>query len=274
MDLYFATGDVFDAEIECVPENVLAEKDRREYSAKICDIQSQPNALVTDEEKFCHKQAADLAYKNKNFKLAIELYETYLREMRPSGGTLRDVLESVIRSYMALEDLKNAERYCEQLIKVGHAQNVLLLRIELAVMKNDWSNQTGSLICQVIEIHPWLDRLWLHLAQWYRTRNDLEKEYWCLEKASQTESSQNIANIQNLMDDNTLDSELKEQIRLKILQNISVPKQVRKVEQVDFVDLGSSVQIREQEEKMKNINTSFEDSEYLIRMFENKWFSI
>ena len=48
--------------------------------------------------------------------------------MRPSGGTLRDVLESVIRSYMALEDLKNAERYCEQLIKVGHAQNVLLLR--------------------------------------------------------------------------------------------------------------------------------------------------
>ena len=141
-------------------------------------------------------------------------------------------------------------------------------------MKNDWSNQTGSLICQVIEIHPWLDRLWLHLAQWYRTRNDLEKEYWCLEKASQTESSQNIANIQNLMDDNTLDSELKEQIRLKILQNISVPKQVRKVEQVDFVDLGSSVQIREQEEKMKNINTSFEDSECLIRMFENKWFSI
>ena len=93
MDLYFATGDVFDAEIECVPENVLAEKDRREYSAKICDIQSQPNALVTDEEKFCYKQAADLAYKNKNFKLAIELYETYLRCFNPLTNTIQIYLQ-------------------------------------------------------------------------------------------------------------------------------------------------------------------------------------
>merc|ERR1712098_371385 len=119
----------------------------------------------------------------------------------------------------------------------------------------------------------WLDRLWLLLAQWYRTW-DTVKEYWCLQKASQTESSQNIANIQSLMDKNSLDSDTKELIRLKILQNISVPRQARKVEQGDFIDLGSSVQTREQEEQMNRIKTSCEDSEYLIKMFENKWFTL
>ena len=78
MDQYFATGDVFDAEEERLPENVVAEKQRREYSAKICEIQWQPDDSVGQGD-FSYKQTADLAYKNKNFNLAIEMYEKFLR---------------------------------------------------------------------------------------------------------------------------------------------------------------------------------------------------
>ena len=44
------------------------------------------------------------------------------------GGVVRDVLESLTRSYMELGDLTRARETYEKLVKVGHLQNVLLLR--------------------------------------------------------------------------------------------------------------------------------------------------
>ena len=43
------------------------------------------------------------------------------------GGVVRDVLESLTRSYMELGDPRARETY-EKLVKVGHLQNVLLVR--------------------------------------------------------------------------------------------------------------------------------------------------
>ena len=43
------------------------------------------------------------------------------------GGVVRDVLESLTRSYMELGDPRAREIY-EKLVKVGHLQNVLLVR--------------------------------------------------------------------------------------------------------------------------------------------------
>ena len=44
------------------------------------------------------------------------------------GGIVRDVLESLTRSYIELGDLTRAREAYEKLVKVGHLQNVLLVR--------------------------------------------------------------------------------------------------------------------------------------------------
>ena len=130
------------------------------------------------------------------------------------------------------------------------------------------------MICQLLNIHPWLDRLWLLLGQWYRVNRDDSKEYWCLEKASQTEESVNIPDISSLKDENKLDSDTKAQIAGKVLKNISVPKQVRSNLNQEFVDLGSSVKLKEQEDKLNNMTISSEDDcDTIIEKFEQKWFS-
>ena len=44
------------------------------------------------------------------------------------GGLVRDVLESLTRSYMESGDLTRARETYQKLVKVGHPQNVLLVR--------------------------------------------------------------------------------------------------------------------------------------------------
>ena len=80
----------------------------------------------------------------------------------------------------------------------------IVLRLEIAKRRNDWSTETMSLLCQLIELHPWLDRLWLELANWFRRRKEVAKEFWCLERATQTENSSNISDIQKLKQENTV----------------------------------------------------------------------
>ena len=46
-----------------------------------------------------------------------------------TGGNLRDVLESLVRCHLALNDFDKADAVCKKLVKVGHVQNVLLLRL-------------------------------------------------------------------------------------------------------------------------------------------------
>ena len=128
MDL--TVGDVFDAETDTVPEDVAAAIDRRNYQAKYCEIQVNSAKLTSSKDNNSNKLAGDLAYFTKNYKTAISHYEEYLRNCRSEGGvgTLRDVLEGVARCYIALGDDTNAAIYCDKLIKIGHAQNVLRLR--------------------------------------------------------------------------------------------------------------------------------------------------
>ena len=268
-------GDIFDAENETVPENQKAEENRRSYATKSCEIQTRAEKLLSEEDNYSFKLAGDLAYLNKDYSSAIDFYNKYLENTKSEGGgTVRDVLESVTRSYICLRDFKNAQIYCDKLLKVGHLVNVLQLRIELARSQDDWSQQTGSLICQLLDIHPWLDRLWLLLGEWYRVNNDHNKEYWCLEKASQTEESVNIADINCLKAENKLNSDLKTQIAEKVLKNISVPRQARSNQNAEFVDLGSSVKLKEQEDKLNNMTSiSEEDCDKIIEIFEHKWFS-
>lgn len=131
-----------------------------------------------------------------------------------------------------------------------------------------------SLLCQLIELHPWLDRLWLQLATWYRRRKEVAKEYWCLERATQTENSCNIPDIEQLKAGNALDSESKNVISVKISESLRVNKHTRKADPDgdDFVDLGSSAKTKEREQTMDNMRASEDDCEDVIKRFENRWF--
>ena len=146
----------------------------------------------------------------------------------------------------------------------------------MARMRNDWSLETGSIICQLIEIHPWLDRLWLLLAEYYRNNSQFPQEYWCLVKAENTESSVNISDVHQFKDQNPLSPDIKLQINTKVLQNISIPKQNRKNAESDFVDLGSSLNMKEHEEAMAKIKltSSEQNCDIIVQNFEKKWFAI
>ena len=150
----------------------------------------------------------------------------------------------------------------------------IVLRLKIAKRRNDWSTETMSLLCQLIELHPWLDRLWLELANWFRRRKEVAKEFWCLERATQTENSSNISDIQKLKQENTLDSESKNVIAGKISESLRVPKQTKNVDpdSDDFVDLGSSLKTKERDQNMDKVRASEEECEQVIKRFENRWF--
>ena len=63
--------------------------------------------------------------------MAIEMMDFFLfrASTAETGGTLRDVLDSLVRCHLALEDFDEADAVCRKLIKVGHVQNVLMLRL-------------------------------------------------------------------------------------------------------------------------------------------------
>ena len=153
---------------------------------------------------------------------------------------------------------------------------VVVSRLEIARRRRDWSTEAMSLLCQLIELHPWLDRLWLELAGWFRSRQEVTKEFWCLERATQTENSSNIPDIEKLKQENSLDSESKNVIACKISDSLRVPKQTRKGDPDcdDFVDLGSSLKTKEREQKMDSVKACEEDCEEFIKRFENRWFDL
>ena len=151
------------------------------------------------------------------------------------------------------------------------------VRVEVARRRADWSRGTGAQLCQLLELHPWLDTLWLQLAEFYRRGGGggAEQELWCLERAAQTETSDNVPDIETLISHNKLAAEVKLEIRRKVQDHISIPKHARNKDvDADFVDLGSSIKTKEREEQMDKISAKEDDSEDIIQRFEQKWFMI
>ena len=146
----------------------------------------------------------------------------------------------------------------------------MIIRVEFAVSVDDWSITTGSLLCQLIDIHPWLDRYWLLLAQFYRNKQQWTNEYWCLERASHTEASFNILDIKELKSRNSLDQQAKVKIFERVKAETSIPRQ-QKVDQ-DFVDIGSSANTKEKEKKLESMQISHDSCDLIITNFERKWF--
>ena len=189
---------------------------------------------------------------------------------------MRDVLESLTRSYLALGEGALAQATCARLVKVGHLQNVLLLRVELARSLGDTSSdQLGAWLCHLLDIHSGSDRLWLYLADWYRARRCPSREFSCLERAESTERSVNTAaRLQQLKEDCQLEEEIKRQISSRLASDSKrrAPGETASAEgSEDFVDLGSSIQRREKEENLDSVTLSSEDDANTIKHFEARW---
>ena len=75
-------GDIFDAENETVPENQTAAENRSCYNAKICKIQTKAENLWSNEDYYSFKLAGDLAYLNRNYSGAVDLYKIYLENTK------------------------------------------------------------------------------------------------------------------------------------------------------------------------------------------------
>ena len=203
----------------------------------------------------------------------------------------RDVLESLTRSYLALGDSAMAQSTCSRLEKVGHLQNVLLLRqvggqdkvhrtnvllsrLELARSEKDTSSQQlGALLCNLLEIHPSSDRLWLYLADWYRARNCPRQEFYCLERAAACERSHSVPQLERLRQECDLEDGTKSEIssRLKNENKRKPTSEKQDASTEDFVDLGSSIKTREKEENLDKVKLDCEDDVNTIEMFEAKW---
>jgi len=278
----FPSYDIFQDESQAEEEDVerLAVKQREAYRVKSCSPQLDPAALVSSSDCVSLKFAGDLSYSQKDFSQATRFYEQFLRSTTSeSGGLVRDVLESLARSYLAAGDLGSAQSACSRLQKVGHLQNVLLLRVQLARrtgdcsdQPGDCSDQVGACLCNLLDLHPNCDRLWLELAEWFRARGSPSQQFWCLEKASSCEKSDNIPDVTQLKENCKLEAELKSRISSR-LRNESRSKPNDVVVSEDFVDLGSSIKTKEREEDLSNVKLDIGDDIKTIKLFESRWFN-
>ena len=85
--------------------------------------------FIADEDKYSLKLAGDLAYLQQDYSSALDYYTEYLSHTTSeTGGTIRDVCESVVRCHHSLGNTGETQQSLEKLISVGHASNVLQLR--------------------------------------------------------------------------------------------------------------------------------------------------
>ena len=148
-----------------------------------------------------------------------------------------------------------------------------LSRLEIARSGNDTSSQQlGALLCNLLDIPPGSDRLWLYLAAWYRARRSPRQEFYCLERAAATERSLNIPQIERLGQECDLEDETKSRISSRLKnENKRRPNVEMTAENGDFVDLGSSIKTKEKEENLDKVKIDCEDDINTVEMFEAKW---
>lgn len=270
----FPSCDIFESEGETEKEDQqsLMMKERAGYTVRSCLPCVHPAALVS-QESISLKFAGDLAYSQRAYSEAVQYYEKYLRNSTSQGGGIvRDVLESLTRSYMESGDLSRARETYERLVKVGHLQNVLLVRIDLARKTGDNSEEVGATLCHLLEINLSSHRLWLYLADWYRGRGCFLQEFWCIERASNTENSRSVPGLDLLRSSCPLEAETKSEISSRFRYENKRNPNFETSSTEDFVDLGSSIKTKEKEADLNKAQLGPGDDADTIKKFEAKWF--
>ena len=145
--------------------------------------------------------------------------------------------------------------------------------MDLARRAEDYSEEVGATLCNLLEIHPNSDRLWLHLADWYKGRKCFLQEFWCVERASINENSCNVPGLDLRRSSCKLEAERKSEISSRFRNENKRKHNVETSSAEDFVDLGSSIKTKEKEADLDKVQLDGGDDADTIKKFEAKWFN-
>ena len=138
----------------------------------------------------------------------------------------------------------------------------------------DHSEEVGATLCNLLEIHSSSDRLWLYLADWYKGRGCYLQEFWCVERASNTEhSGGNVPGLDLLRNSCQLEAAMKTEISSRCRNEHKRKANVETASAEDFVDLGSSIKTKEKEADLNKAQLDAGDDADTILKFEVKWFN-
>ena len=111
------------------------------------------------------------------------------------------------------------------------------------------------------------------MADWYRGRGGFLQEFWCIERASNTENSRSLPGLDLLRNSCPLETEIKSEISSRFrYENKRNPNVETSSTEEDFVDLGSSIKTKEKEADLNKAQRGTGDDADTIKKFEAKWF--
>lgn len=263
----FPSADVFEDDSGNCPRSNSNDFHRKTYKARICPSSFDSFKFSSDRDGL--KMKADLSYYQKDYEKALSLYLKLYEDECNSQSYRRDLTECIARTYSSLGNDEKAIEYWK-IIKKGWASHddmklaSLQLRLDIATKLGEMSDEVGYCLCQVIETHPTLARYWLMLADWYISRGESIKEYWSMSKAKAVNNLEGTYHSlsKNIIDDrlsiHSIDRSLKKKIDDYILAEVKGISVVDE-ESKEFVDLGTSVRMKQTEEALLK---STEDAEY------------
>ncbi|XP_030046070.1 uncharacterized protein C8orf76 homolog [Microcaecilia unicolor] len=144
------------------------------YTAKVCapqwfcrEIRSEDYAEVLTTKKF----SGDLAYRQQNFKKALQEYSSCLLLLPVSNTAMkRDVQESQARCLLHLgrheEALGIAQKLRNRVMNIDHLTAVLNLQIAIHSSLSKWQKAI-SCLQQLVSLHPFNPSHWKKLAEAY-----------------------------------------------------------------------------------------------------------
>jgi len=281
----FPSVDLFDDDADDTPRVDQAEVDRQNYVAKVCRLSADKTHFSVDRDGV--KMTADLAYYMKDYRKALSLYRQLYTEFGCNSLSVkRDILECLVRSLLAVGDVKTALGHWEEIQEgwTGHEDQRLVvaqLRVDIARQEGDWGEEIGALICQLVEMHNTFTRYWVWLADWYRENKEEVKEFSSLVRAKEVgrlegvKCSLKLELLDVRIKSSKVDQVVQERIQEVICRDFRDKAEEDEVVK-EFEDLGTSVRMKKVEEafaERANVNENSLEAANVIYFFEQKWFS-
>ncbi|KAG7277482.1 hypothetical protein CRUP_037353 [Coryphaenoides rupestris] len=166
-------GSTFDDSVFCETKDKLSVK-LLPYKAKFCESQWFCESAAADTEDSLEKQKVfkfrgDLASRQRNYKEALDAYNSCLQWVPDNNVTIRrDVLDGVARCYSNLGQEERALEVADLLSKEAsntcHLTSLLLLKVSIHQRSRALGPKRASLeqLCSLMPFNPWH---WYNLGQ-------------------------------------------------------------------------------------------------------------
>ncbi|XP_059364410.1 uncharacterized protein C8orf76 homolog [Carassius carassius] len=192
------------------------------YEPKLCEplwFCEDGNAEDPLEEQKTFKFRGDLAYRRKQFQVALDEYLSCL-SLIPAGNLTvkRDVLEGIARCCCHLGKKEEALNACEKLrtevSNTCHLTSILQLELSVHEHYRDLTNSISSLqqLCGLHPYHPWY---WLNLAMSFQRLLESRR---CPERSSTEEEYNKQQGTNNIIRLKTIMSLIRARLLIEILR--------------------------------------------------------